>query len=223
MTLLIPNVCLPLCLLASIRAPALMQKLRSKYCPQQQNIDAFLNLMKKRLTDAQNQLDQAAVAKHYQNASRRVKSSVRFALMRLSELKVQASVSLTRTISKIDKKQKLAKIYGSACESALTMGSLMRKRFDANKYRAFLSLRSALLRLDANIKSKVGLVTLEQYVQKSICEKEADAAKLRKYAVVQSCVSGITRSETGYSLLCLGILAAVGTGARIIMRSHQRR
>jgi hypothetical protein len=95
------------------------------------------------------------VAKHYKKASRRVKTAVRNAVVRIEDLKAQASVSLINSISKIDRKGTVAKYYEATWNSALSAGRLVRKRFDNQKYRVFLSLKYVLLQLDTNAKSKV--------------------------------------------------------------------
>lgn len=142
-------------------------------CPERKTIEQVIICVKTRLDDTRSQLDQETVAKHYKKASRRVKTAVRNAVVRIEDLKAQASVSLINSISKIDRKGTVAKYYEATWNSALSAGRLVRKRFDNQKYRVFLSLKYVLLQLDTNAKSKVGLVTFEKYVHKSISDKEA--------------------------------------------------
>jgi hypothetical protein len=208
--------------LASIRNPALIQPLWPNCCLERKTIEQIFDSVKRRLDDTRTQLDQETVAKHYKKASRRVKAAVRNAVVRSEDLKAQASVSLINSISKLDRNGTVAKYYETTRNSALSADRLVRKRFDNQKYRVFLSLKAVLLQLDTNVKSKVGLVTLEMYVHKSICDKESLEARSRRYAVIRSCFSGVTGSETGIPLLCFGILAAVGTGASIFLRGHRR-
>eukprot|EP00980_Cylindrotheca_fusiformis_P010520 scaffold2331_cov126-Cylindrotheca_fusiformis.AAC.10 len=206
--------------LSSIRTPTLTHSLRSKIRLQLKIAKKGLQSTRERFGDSRRNREE--VTKQYKKVSSRVKSTVRNALARIEDLKAQASVSFRKSIPKIDQQDALLKHYESVCDSVVSTSNIVRRRLEEKKYVILVSLRSVLLQLDTGVKSKVGLATLEQHIHRSICEREAQDARSRRCAALKSSVIWITQFVTGHEFLGLGLVAALGTGAHIIMKKHRR-